>query len=111
VYHAVFLIYFISAIVILLASLALMVQFSLLYNRAGKSSVFFSFIPVVYKRLCCLNMFLLMSVFFQKVIQFLINFHFFFTRCQISWQVKSILLFTSNWILSFKCNLFLFCAV
>jgi hypothetical protein len=35
VYLAVLLLYFISAAVILLASLALMVQFSLPYNKAG----------------------------------------------------------------------------
>jgi hypothetical protein len=39
---AVFLIHFTSAAVILLASLALMVQFSLPYNRAGRASELYS---------------------------------------------------------------------
>ena len=43
-YPAVFLIYFISAAVILLASLALMVQFSLPYYKAGEANVLYNFI-------------------------------------------------------------------
>jgi hypothetical protein len=39
-YPALFLIYFIPAVVILLASLASMVQFSLSYNRAGRVSAY-----------------------------------------------------------------------
>jgi len=46
VYPAVFLMYFISAAVILLASLALTVQVSLPYNKIGRASVLYSFILV-----------------------------------------------------------------
>ena len=42
-YPAVLLMYFISAVVILLASLALMVQDSLPYNKTGRASVLYSF--------------------------------------------------------------------
>jgi len=53
-YPAVFLIYkyFVSAAVILLASLVLMVQFSLLHNTAGRTSVLYSFILVFSKVFC-----------------------------------------------------------
>ena len=44
VYPAVLLIYFISAAVILLASLALTVHVSLPYNKTGRASVLYSFI-------------------------------------------------------------------
>jgi hypothetical protein len=46
VYPAVLLMYFISAAVILLASLALTVQVSLPYNRTGGASVIYNFILV-----------------------------------------------------------------
>jgi len=46
VYHAVLLMYFISAAVTLLASLALIVQVSLPYNRTGRARVLYSFILV-----------------------------------------------------------------
>jgi hypothetical protein len=46
VYPAVLLIYFISAAVILLTSLALIVQVSLPYNKTGRVSVFYNFILV-----------------------------------------------------------------
>jgi hypothetical protein len=46
VYPAVLLVYFISAAVILLASLALIVHVSLPYNKTGRASVLYSFIPV-----------------------------------------------------------------
>ena len=46
---AVFLMYFISAAVILLASLAVMFQISLPYNKAGLSSVLYNFIRVFFK--------------------------------------------------------------
>jgi len=49
VYPAVLLMYFISAAVILLASLALTVQVSLPYNRTGRASVLYSFILVFLK--------------------------------------------------------------
>ena len=52
VYPAVFNMYFISAAFILLASLALSVQFSLLYNKAGRSSVLYNFILVFFKVFC-----------------------------------------------------------
>jgi hypothetical protein len=44
-----FSIYLISAAVILLASLALIVHFSLMYNRAGRANVLCSFILVFFK--------------------------------------------------------------
>ena len=46
---AVFLIFFISAAVILLGSVALMVQFSLLYNKGGRANVFNSFVLIFFK--------------------------------------------------------------
>jgi len=46
VYPAVLLMYFISAAVILLASLALIVQVSLPYNNTGRASVLYNFILV-----------------------------------------------------------------
>ena len=48
----VFLICFIPAAVILLASLVLMVQFSLSYNNAGRADVFHKFILVFFKVFC-----------------------------------------------------------
>ena len=51
VYPAVLLMYFTSAAVILLASLALMVQVSLPYNKTGRASVLYSFILVFFYRL------------------------------------------------------------
>jgi hypothetical protein len=45
-YPAVLLMYFISAAVILLASLALIVQVSLPYNNTGRASVLYNFILV-----------------------------------------------------------------
>jgi hypothetical protein len=44
VYPPVLLIYFISAAVILVSSLALMVQFSQPYNKVGRASVLYNFI-------------------------------------------------------------------
>jgi hypothetical protein len=46
VYPALLLIYFISAAVILLASLALIDHVSLPYNKTGRTSVLYNFIPV-----------------------------------------------------------------
>ena len=63
-YPAAFLIYFMSAAVILV-SLALMVQFALLYNTAGRTSVLYSFILVFFKVFCGLNILLIMSVIFK----------------------------------------------
>ena len=45
-YPAVLLTYFISAAVILLASLALIVQVSLPYNKTGRASLLYNFIVV-----------------------------------------------------------------
>jgi hypothetical protein len=47
--------YFISAAVIPLRYLALMVQVSPPYNRAGRASVFYNFIPVFFRSFCGLN--------------------------------------------------------
>jgi len=55
VYPAALLMYFISAAVILLASLALIVQVSLPYNRNGRASVLYNFILVVLRGFCGLN--------------------------------------------------------
>jgi hypothetical protein len=55
VYPAVILMYFISAAVILLASLALTVQVSLPYNRTGRASVLYSFILVFLRVFCGQN--------------------------------------------------------
>ena len=44
--------YFISAVVILLASLALIIQVSLPYNKTGRDSVFYSFILVFLRVFC-----------------------------------------------------------
>ena len=54
-YPAVLLIYFISAAVILLASLALIVHVSLPYNKTGRASVLYSFILVFLRGFCGLN--------------------------------------------------------
>ena len=62
VYPAVSLMYFISAAVILLASLALMVQFSVPYNRAERPSVLYSCIPVFFTIFCRSNKLLTMPV-------------------------------------------------
>ena len=61
---AVFLLYLISAVVILLAYLALMVQFSLLYNKAERASVLCSFILVFFNIFCGLNIVFIMPVIF-----------------------------------------------
>jgi hypothetical protein len=47
VYPDVLLMYFISAAIILLASLALIVQVSLPYNKTGRASVLYNFILVI----------------------------------------------------------------
>ena len=53
VYPAVLLMYFISAAVILLASLALIVQVSLPYTKTGRASVLYSFILVSLRIFFC----------------------------------------------------------
>jgi hypothetical protein len=55
VYLTVFLIHFISAGVIIFASLASMVQLSLPYKRDRKAIVFYNFIHVLFKTFCGLN--------------------------------------------------------
>ena len=57
-----FLIYFISAAAILLASLAVMVQFSLSCDKAGRTSVMFNFILVLFKDSYGLNIQLIVPV-------------------------------------------------
>jgi len=59
---AVFLIYFISAAVILLASLALVVQFSLPYIKAGMANVLYNFIPKLFEVFCRLNILFIMPL-------------------------------------------------
>ena len=54
-YPAVLLIYFISAAVILLASVVLIVQISLPYNKTGRASVLNNFILVFLRGFCGLN--------------------------------------------------------
>ena len=67
VYPAVILMYFISAAVILLASLALIVHVSLPYNKTRCASVLCSFI-VVFLRICCgLNTLIKIPVIFKKL--------------------------------------------
>jgi len=55
VYPAILLIYFISAAVILLASLAITVHVSLPHNKTGRASVLYSFILVFLMVFCGLN--------------------------------------------------------
>jgi hypothetical protein len=62
VYPAVLLMYFISAAVVLVASLDLMVQFSLPYNKVGRSGVLRNFILVFFGR----NALFITSVIFRK---------------------------------------------
>ena len=60
----VFLICFIPAAVILLASLVLMVQFSLPYNNVGRADVFHKFILVFFKVFCGPNILFINHVVF-----------------------------------------------
>jgi len=71
-YPAVFLIYFNSAAVILLASLVLTVQFSLPYNKAGRPSALYNFIFVFFNVFCGRNILLNMSVIFQFLFSLLL---------------------------------------
>jgi len=65
-YPAVLLIYFISATVILLASLALTVHVSLPYNKTGRASVFYNFILVFLRVFfCSLNTLFIIPVIFK----------------------------------------------
>ena len=64
-YAAVILIYFISAVVILLAPLALIVQVSLPYNKPGRASVLYNFVLVYLRVYCGLNTLFKMPVIFK----------------------------------------------
>ena len=66
VHSAVFLKYFISASVTLLASLALMVKFSLPYNKGGRAGVLCDFILVFLRVFCDLNTLFIMPVIFSR---------------------------------------------
>ena len=65
VYPAFLLIYFISAAAILLASLALIVQVSLLYNKTGRASLFYNFILVSLRNFCGRNSLFKIPVIFK----------------------------------------------
>lgn len=65
VYAGVFLVCIISTAVVILASFALSVQFLLPCNRAGRTSVVYSFIFVFCKVLCGLNILLILRVIFK----------------------------------------------
>ena len=65
-YPAVLLMCFISAAVILLASLAVTVQVSLPYNKTGRASVLCSFILVFLRVFCGLNTLFKIPVIFKK---------------------------------------------
>jgi hypothetical protein len=65
VYPAVFVISFIPAAVILLASLALLFQFSLRRNEAGSASVLYHFILVFFKVSCGLSVMFIMPIIFK----------------------------------------------
>ena len=67
VYPAVLLMYFISAAVVILASLALIVQVSLPYNQTGKASVLYSFILVFLRVSCGVNTLFRIPVIFKKI--------------------------------------------
>ena len=64
-YPVVVLMYFISAAVILLASLALTVQVSLPYNNSGRASVMYNFILVFLRVFCGLNTLFKIPVIFK----------------------------------------------
>ena len=74
--------YFISAAVILLASLALIVQVSLPYNNTGRASVLYSFSLVLLRGFYGLNTLFKISVIFKNL--FVINVQFSFIRYHIS---------------------------
>ena len=71
VYPAVLLMYFISAAVILLPSLALTVQVSLPYNKTGRASILCSFIVVFLRDLCGLNTLFKIPVSFKMLFNLL----------------------------------------
>ena len=63
--------YFISASVTFLAYLALMVQFSQPYNKAGRASVPYNFTLVYFNIFCGLNTMLIMPVIFKQLLNML----------------------------------------
>jgi hypothetical protein len=65
VYPAVLLVYFTPAGVILVASLDLMVQFSMPYNEVGRTSVLYNFYLVLFRRFFGLYTLFLMPVNFR----------------------------------------------
>ena len=67
VYPVVLLMYFISASVIRLASLVLIVQVSLPYNRTGRASALYNFILVFLRVFCGLNTLFKIPVSFRKL--------------------------------------------
>ena len=66
-YPAVLLMYFIFAALVLLASLAVIVQVSLPWNKTGRASVLYSFILVFLKDFCGLNTLFKIPVIFKKL--------------------------------------------
>jgi len=62
---------FISAAVILLASLALIVQVSLPYNKTGRASVLYGFIIVFLRGFCGQNTLFKIPVIFKKLFNLL----------------------------------------
>ena len=81
----------ISAAVILLASLALMVQFPLPYKKAGSSGVFYNFILVFFRVFGGLNTLFIMPVTFKQL--FVINVPSTFIGYKISQIYKRLNLF------------------
>ena len=72
-YPAVLLMYLISASVILLASLALIVQVPLPYNKTGRANILYSFILVFQRDFYGLNTLFKITVIFKS---YLICYHF-----------------------------------
>ena len=70
-YPAVLLMYFVSHAVILLESLALIVQVSLPYNKPGRASVLYSFILVFLRVFYCLNTLFKIPAIFKKLFSLL----------------------------------------
>ena len=94
-YPALFLTYFMSNAVILLESMAFMVKFSLLYKEAGRVSVLYNFILVVFKVFCGLNVFFTKPIIFKQLFKFFFftKVHLYFTIYQNSYVVTGIYLF------------------
>jgi hypothetical protein len=95
VYPAVFLIYFISAAVILLASLAVMVHFSILCNRAVRMCIVHFYFLLIFSSLLWSKHIAYQASYIHTVIHFVINVQFFFIRHKIAYAVKSTDLFHS----------------